>query len=733
MLHRRLHPLAILALLICLLSSAASAVSTNVGKPINNFTVPYTSYLYDFWGESVPAPQAYLPSREIRGEDLGVGSLRNPSDIFVSKDGTVYIADTGNNRVLVLNESWELRHTIDVFTLDGEEHRFSGPTGLYATPEGELYVADTNNGRVVHFSAQGEPLRIIGAPESEVEGILPEGFVYRPLKLGVDNHGRLYVIARDLPEGLITFSEDGQFRGCIGAPRVTPSLKDYIWSRLATKEQRARMRMFIPTEYSNLDMDPDGFIYATSTDEDKDEDEGGVQIKVRRLNPKGEDLLKRLGFSDVMGDVEFPNRWSTATLRMSSMMVDVTVQDFGVYSVLDANRGRVFTYDSNGNLMYMFGFTGTNYGQIGRPVAIDHFKWDIFILDQQKNAVIIYEPTDYALLIWAALDSYHRGDYAQTELIWKKVLSLNANNDLAYTGIGRTLLRRGMYAEAMEAFRLGNNRREYSDAFALYRKEVIYANFDRALLVVGAAIVILAALHFVRRNLQKRPRPAVQAKTAAAEEAVWLVFLKKELANLRYALHVIIHPIDGFTHLKQGTKGSVFSATIILAAVVGTYVFARQYTGFIFNTTDLTKLSLLREAFNIVVPFILWAGVNWALTTLMEGKGTFRDIYIATAYSLVPLILTVIPLTILSNYITAEEGAFYYLLLSMGTLWAGVILFVGGVMTTHEYEFGKAFYTCIFTVAGMAFAMFLGFLFLSLSEQVVVFVRDVFREITFRT
>ena len=101
------------------------------------------------------------------------------------------------------------------------EHRFSGPTGLYATPEGELYVADTNNGRVVHFSAQGEPLRIIGAPESEVEGILPEGFVYRPLKLGVDNHGRLYVIARDLPEGLITFSEDGQFRGFIGAPRYT--------------------------------------------------------------------------------------------------------------------------------------------------------------------------------------------------------------------------------------------------------------------------------------------------------------------------------------------------------------------------------------------------------------------------------------------------------------------------------------------------------------------------------
>jgi len=733
MLHRRLHLLVILALLVSLFSSAAFAVSTNVGKPISNFTVPYTSYLYDFWAESVPAPQAYLPLREIRGEDLGVGSLRNPSDLFIARDGTVYIADTGNNRVLVFSSTWDLLHTIDVFSLDGQEHRFSSPTGLYATSDGELYVADTNNGRIIHFNSQGEPLRIIGAPESDVKGILPEGFVYRPLKLGVDNHGRIYVIARDLPEGLITFSEDGQFRGFIGAPRVTPSLTDYIWSRLATKEQRARMRMFIPTEYSNLDLDPDGFIYATSTDEDKDADEGGVQIKVRRLNPKGEDLLKRLGFSDVMGDVQFPDRWSNATLRMSSTMVDITVQDFGVYSVLDANRGRVFTYDSNGNLMYMFGFSGTNYGQLGRPVAIDHFKWDIFVLDQQKNAIVVYAPTDYALLIWAALDSYHRGDYAQTELIWKKVLSLNANNDLAYTGIGRTLLRRGMYAEAMEAFRLGNNRREYSDAFALYRKEVIYANFDRALLIVGVVVVLLIALHALMRKLKLRPHSAVQARAAAAEDAAWLAFLKKTWADLRYALYVIIHPVDGFTHLKQGTRGSLVSATLILAAVVGTYVFARQYTGFIFNPTDLTKLSLLKEAFNIVVPFILWAGVNWALTTLMDGKGTFRDIYIATAYSLVPLILTVIPLTVLSNYITAEEGAFYYLLLSMGTLWAGIILFVGGVMTTHEYEFGKAFYTCIFTVAGMAFAMFLGFLFLSLSEQVVVFVRDVFREVLFRT
>lgn len=731
MLHTRSRQFLVLILLLGLLSSSVLAT----GKPISNFTVPYTSYLYDFWGTAVPAPQAYVPRRMILGDDLGVGALRNPNDLFISKNGSIYIADTGNNRVVILDNDWTQRHIISSFSHNGAEDQLSGPMGLHVTPDEELYIADTNNGRILHFDAQGELLRVIGPPESDVEGILPAGFVYRPLKVGVDNHGRIYVIARDLPEGLITFSEAGQFRGFIGAPRVTPSLVDYIWSRLATREQRERMRVFLPTEYSNLDIDPDGFIYATSTDEDKEEDEGGIQIKVRRLNPKGEDLLKRLGFSDVMGDVEFPNRWSTATQRMSSTMVDITIHDFGVYSVLDSNRGRVFTYDSSGNLMYMFGFTGTNYGQVGRAVALDHFNGEMFILDQLYNQIVVYEPTEYALLIWAALDAYHRGDYAQTEVIWEKVLSLNANNDLAYTGIGRTLLRREMYAEAMDAFRLGNNRSEYSDAFTLYRKEVIYANFGRVVQIGLGIAVLLALVVLTSRRLRKShdSRHAVQQRTAATDDAIWLSYLKNQWASLRYAFHVIIHPIDGFTQLKYGRRGNVVSASVILAVVVGTYVFSRQYTGFIFNTTDLTKLSLLKEAFNVIVPFILWCGVNWALTTLMEGKGTFRDIYIATAYSLVPLILTVIPLTVLSNYITMEEGSFYYMFLTLGTGWAAVILVVGGVMTTHEYDFPKTIYTCIFTVAGMGFALFLGFLFVSLSEQVVVFVRDVVREAMFRT
>ncbi|MDI9458508.1 MAG: YIP1 family protein [Bacillota bacterium] len=705
---------------------AASCFVHAQGTSITNFTVPYTSYLYDFWEKAVPSPQAYLPSKIVRGEDLQVGALNNPNDLFVSEQGEIYILDTGNNRVVVADQDFKLLREISAF---GDGDSFSSPMGVFVTPEGHIYVADTGKGRIVHLNPDGSLNRIVPAPQAELEGVLPANFNYRPLKVGVDEHGRIYVIAQDLYEGLISFSADGQFRGFLGAPRVTPSLADYLWSRFATKEQRQRIRAFLPTEYTNFDLDPEGFIYATSHAEDKTEEEGGIAIKVRRINAKGDDLLRRLGFSIPMGDVEFPDRWSTATRRTSSMLVDITVQPYGVYSVLDGNRGRVFTYDNNGNLLYDFSYSGTGHGQLASPAAIDALGKTMLVLDSKRGGIVVFEPTDYALLIWAALDAYERGDYYLAEKIWGQLLVLNSNFDVAYTGIGRALLRRDEYAEAMENFRLGNNRTEYSDAFELYRKELVYEYFPQAFAVF---VVVLAAI-FVTRRLwaARRVRPAAQE--AAATGSKRRRFGQKTLESLRFGLYAIVHPFDGFERLKKERKGTPLAATIILALVVLTFVFARQYTGFIFNRADLSKINLLVEIGSVVLPFLLWTFVNWALTTLMEGKGTLKDVYIASAFALIPVIIAVVPLTIVSNFLIQEEGAFYYMLMSAGLGWAVVLLIVGATMVTHEYDFRKTIFTCISTLMGMAFALFLGLLFVALTEQVIMFIRQLLTEAIHRT
>jgi len=719
-------------LLILLCGEALSAV----GMPVSNFTVPYTSYTYDYWGEAVPAPQAYLPSRVITGADLGVGDLNAPSDLAVSPNGNIYIADAGNNRILVFDSNWEQIRIIDSLRQGGEGDSLARPQGLFVTSDEALYVADTGNGRIVEFNANGELVRIIGKPTSDVEGILPRDFNYRPLKVGVDLHGRIYVIAQDLPEGLISFSEDGQFRGFIGAPKVAPSFADYLWSRIATREQRARMQVFLPTEYSNFDLDENGFIYATTLDEDEDADTGAKRDRVKLLNAKGEDLLRRLGFNPPVGDVQYPDQHSTATRRRASMLVDITVHEYGVYSVLDSNRGRVFSYDSNGNLLYVFGYRGTDYGQVMQAVALDTLDDTMLILDAGQRSITLYEPTDYALLIWAALEAYNRGDYALTEALWRKVLELNGNYDLAYTGIGRSLLRRELYGEAMHFFKLGNNRAEYSDAFSLYRRGVIYEKFTSAFLTILALGLVFALC----KRLWARRRASAAEETATTESLSQTMpkgrigsYVSQTYASFKYAFYCIFHPAEGFYQLKYGGRGTVSAATIILALVVGAVVFSRQYTGFIFNPVDLTRLSLPLEMGSVVVPFLLWSGVNWALTTLMEGKGTFKDIYIATAFALLPLVLFTVPLTILSNYITAEEGTFYYFFMVVGVLWSTALVVFGAVMTTHEYRFGKTIWTCIFTIAGMAFSMFLGFLFINLSEQVYNFVHGIITELMYRT
>lgn len=711
---------------------AHSQAVAAAGVPATEFIVPYTSYTYDFWGEAVAAPQAYLPSRIVRGEDVGAGPFSNPRDLYVSPAGRIYIADTGNHRVVVLDSDWRVLRVIDRFDNGGVEDRLSSPNGVFVTAGEELYVADTGNARIVHFDGQGRLLRVIGPPESDVEGILPKGFLYRPLKVGVDLHGRIYVISQDVFEGLLHFSEDGQFRGFVGAPRVTPDLIDYIWTRLATREQRAQMQLFLPTEYSNLDIDPDGFIYATVVDRDEGGADGLKPDRIRRLNYKGEDLLRRIGFHPPVGDVQFPNRWSTATRRSSSILIDVSVGELGTYSILDNNRGRVFVYDSNGNLLFVFGYRGQDAGQAMNPVALDQLGLQMLVLDAGMGSVVVFEPTEYALLILAAMDSYQRGRYDEAEALWREVLERNANFDVAYTGIGRSLLRRGEYAEAMHYFRLGNNRRDYSEAYSLYRRGVIYqsvGNFGFAAVFVAAAAA--GARTWIRRRERRwawREVVVAQLSRSALGRKVLEV-----LSALRFALYVIVHPFEGFFALKKGVPGSLAAAWIFLGLVVATSVAARQYTGFIFNTTDLSRVNLLMEVLSVLVPFFLWTGVNWALTTLMDGKGTMRQIFIATAYALLPVVLFGVPCIVMSNYITAEEGAFLRFFQALGAIWAGVLVVLGAVMTTHEYEFSKAIATCLLTVAGMGFVLFLVFLGINLSEQVYLFVQGVVSELLYRT
>lgn len=689
------------------------------------YGVAYRSYTYDFWRNPIPAPQAYLPEEVIRSTDLDPIGLKGPQDLFVSHDGAIYIADTGNHRIVVTDLNWEVLRVIDSFDRDGSLDRFSSPGGVFVSDENFLYVADTNNERIVQLTTDGEFVREVGPPTSNVEGVIPEGFNYRPAKVVVDQARRMYVIVENVYDGILEFDVSGNFRGFIGAPRLAPNMIDYFWRKIATEAQKAGMARFLPTEYSNIAIDQYGFIYATVTDGDVRRDE-----YVRRLNPTGVDVLRRRGFQPPMGDIIYPQSWEDVSITGPSVLADVVAQPYGVYSVLDRRRGRVFTYDADGYLLYVFGGRGDQIGLSRNPVAIDMIGEKFVVLDGLSGSLTVFAPTDYARSILQAIEFHNTGRYEESAELWQQVAHQNANFNLAYTGIGQSLMRQDRFREAMTAFRLGNNRLDYSEALGLYRREVVAEHFGTIMFALFALIVGANLLGYVRR----RRRPPQYSETAPTVDPVRIgkqSIFRQIIDGLRYSLHVIFHPFDGFWDLKHEKRGNVPAATTLLALVTLTYVLMRQYTGFVFNARNLKDLNILLELASVLGPFALWCSVNWGLTTLMEGKGKPRDIYIASAYALTPLIVINIPLTFVSNFMTVQEGAFYYFFLVLGVLWAGGLLFFG-TMVTHDYDMKKTFYTTIFMIIGMVIVLFLGLLFFTLIDKMVGFVSDIYTEIAFR-
>ncbi|MBM7568710.1 YIP1 family protein [Paenibacillus sacheonensis] len=201
---------------------------------------------------------------------------------------------------------------------------------------------------------------------------------------------------------------------------------------------------------------------------------------------------------------------------------------------------------------------------------------------------------------------------------------------------------------------------------------------------------------------------------------------------LKFPLHLIVRPFDGFWDMKYEGKGKLKVALLILLAVILTTILQKQFAGFLVNMVDPRSLNSLDDLEFTVLPFMLFCIANWSITTLMEGEGKFKEIVMAAGYALLPIALINLPMTFVSRFMTQEETAFYYLLNSISSLWFVVLLFVG-IMTVHQYTPAKTVLTMALTVIAMGFVVFIATLAFSLGSQIYWFIYDVYRELIFRT
>jgi hypothetical protein len=288
---------------------------------------------------------------------------------------------------------------------------------------------------------------------------------------------------------------------------------------ISTKQQLARMRQFVPTEFSNISLDTRGFVYVTSSTISKDNlynsfwtdptDVGGRKqyAPVRKLAPDGTDILARTGIHPPVGDIAVSigktnSYGSSEYLTDTSAFVDVCINEYEVYSVLDNRRCKVFTYDSDGNLLFVFGNYGLQIGTFVTPVAISYFKEDqIAVLDSDRNSSILvfFKPTDYGKAILDAVKYYQTGEYEKSEQEWIKILKMNSNMTQAYSGVGKSLYRAGQYKEAMRNFKISKNTEMYSKALGAYLKQTIGNRFTYIFLIVVGAFILYSIYKMLKR------------------------------------------------------------------------------------------------------------------------------------------------------------------------------------------------------------------------------------------
>ncbi|WP_054023609.1 YIP1 family protein [Bacillus sp. FJAT-28004] len=678
------------------------------GFAVPAYALPDHGYNYSYWEEAEPAPYPYLAEKHVDGSELGIGHFNVPQDLFVAKDHQIYIADTGNNRIVSLDENGKLIRTIDGFDNNGKKETFNKPYGVFVDASQNIYVADTYNNRIVKLSNDGTLIESFGAPESS---ILPEGFQYFPFKLYVDKFDRIYVIAQGAFEGIMELDASGGFKGYIGTNKVRFNPTDLLWKRLSTKEQVGKMELFLPVEFSNLDVDDRGLIYAVSS-------EANSNTPIKWFNPSGEDILRREGYFPPMGDISVIRLDPTKSVvldpknRGSSRFIDVVSDESGMYSGLDSTRNRIFTYDRDGNLLYQFGGIGTQANNFQKPVALSMLGERIAVLDNEMNRMTIFAPTRYGKLIRQAVKAHYAGKVDEAADSWNKVLQLNANFDIAYISMGKAFLKKNENKMAMNYFKNGNNRKYYSEAFKQYRKQYVWDHFGTIMTVLlsASALFVAIRIYWVKR----KPK---------------LYFVETNIVKAPF--YTMMRPFNGFWEMKYEQKGRVKIALIILLSLVVTMILKRQYSGFVVNFNKLSTLNSVDELIYIVLPFILFCVANWSLTTLMDGEGKFLEIITAVGYSLLPLIILYLPQVVFSNMITHEEAPFYYLIESAAICWFLWLLFVG-MMTIHQYSIFKTLLTLFLTVVVMVFIVFLCILCFSLLQQMTTFVISIYSEIRAR-
>lgn len=417
--------------------SAANTISNN--------------YIYNYWGDVIESVPAFERVYTIDEDCMDI-SVSGIDDVAAGGD-RIFLIDTQQSRLNVFDK--DLQYVTSIKLLRNEENKIvlddSGNQITLVNPEGvwfheskdEIYIADTGAERIVVLDGTDYFLkRIITRPENMMGTTQ-----FKPSKIAVDEADRIYFVVQSGYEGIVELNPTGTFSRYFGVNTPQVNLLDYFWKSIASDEQKAKMSKTYAPAFNNLAMDGNGFVYATTMDT-------AAENQVFRLNPKGENVLREEGYWPVIGD-----------LKIENSFIDVAVNEYGVYALLDQATGRIFLYDFDGELLNIFGRSGDLNGDFKTPSGIAWLGDRLIVADKALRCAYVYEMTEFGKAALGAASSYYNGDWAESARLSREAFRLNANYDLAYVNIGKYYLMQEDYDNAMYYLKLGNDRTFYSKAY----------------------------------------------------------------------------------------------------------------------------------------------------------------------------------------------------------------------------------------------------------------------------
>lgn len=446
----------LLAIIMCAVICASPVLAVN--EEVDH------SYMLDEDTEQTVIPKSYQFDFLVDGvfDELRLSAAE---DLFIASDNTIYIADTGNNRIVKTDLSGEL---ITVFKNE-EGGGFNNPKGVFADKKGEIYVADTGNRRLVKLSADGALLKEFPRPESD---LLSEDITYEPTKIMVCDNGLIYVV---MGKEFMTITQDNVFMGYLGSAKVPFSLTNLLVNMFASDVQKQMITKVQPSAYNNFTLGDDGIVYASANDK---------TAQIKKITSVGENIYEEKFYGEYV--------FNQNNVLVAPIYNDIAVDKNGIIFVAETNSRKIYQYDRKGNSISVFGGEGTTEGYFSMPAAIDiDDEGRLYVLDSDRGEIQVFSETKFMTKVLGAINLFENGEYAKAETAWNEIVSLNAGYPLAYDMLGDIVYKQKDYKQAMEYYELSGNQEKHGEAYGKLMHKTFTKNFALVAITVIAGVFLL--------------------------------------------------------------------------------------------------------------------------------------------------------------------------------------------------------------------------------------------------